>query len=780
MKVDDMSQNQIDFIPKSGNYDYPQTTGISDEHQSVFQDIFIDYGLDFNGVVLCLVIFAYLRINGTSAENKLDIPVNASLDTLTFDEDKNLFIEIFNRYKIICEANSVLGETADILEPYYMAGVKKGDVQEWVKKLLELDWSKNGFDQQDCSLFVKEELIWHHLHSCYSDSLDEVGRTSEINIYKELHHLVPLLNIQPDEKQLCTPILYITYLTNIYEKLDWPENAYDAFVELFLDNVTTVQVEPAFWAIHTIQVVLFGCSNQLILKTDDLSKIHDKLQNKVDDRFAAIFLPEVNNNRFVPDVGPITIGNIVIQRPEKGHRSDNLYYVAFLYNLLNEKGRMLVRLDEMSVLFDKKTEKVLRSKRMSVDLLDTDNLLAFFVSNHLIEAMIQINSSIYMLIDKNRPVTRHGKIFFYYLDDFEPIDNVGDTSNWYTFKNQDLTSSIQEYSCENLPIRHDEGACIVSNQEIRLNDYCLLPKKYIYDFDRITNSGENQVFRHLAHNLSPKLSTVDAVLKHLTRFIESHELMQEPLQPKFYEGQALEPVGEAIDKARSYILQMHKLIKDTRKVITEEIPMEEFSTVNLRNFLEATKKKYANRNFNLEIICQPDIEYTLHETSFAEMIDNFIRNAEMHGFLANRERALCKIAIAAHKHINNLTISISNNGTPLPDDLTIEKFRSSSSKGKNSSGDGLGGAYIYKVIRAHHGSLEIIRYDIDPAAVIDPTLVIDPTMTQAELTKSYFAALEMATTDGQKDALVNSLLLAVQKVYPVNFTITLPHPEVNK
>ena len=726
-----MSQNQIDFIPKSGNYDYPQTDGISDEHQGVLRDIFCDYGLDFNGVVLCLVIFAYLRINGTYAENKLDIPVNASLNTLIFDEEKNFFIEIFNRYKIICDANSVLGETADILEPYYMDSVEKGDVQEWVKKLLELDWSKNGFDQRDCSLFVKEELIWHHLHSCYSDRLDEVGRMGEINIYKELHHLVPLLNIQSDEKQLCTPILYITYLTNIYEKLGWPENAYDAFVELFLDNVTTVQVEPVFWAIHTIQVVLFGCSNQLILKTDGLSAIQDKVQNKVDDRFAAIFLPEANNNRFVPDVGPITIGNIVIQRPEKGYRSDNLYYVAFLYNLLNEKGRMLVRLDEMSVLFDKNAEKVLRSKRMSADLLDTDNLLEFFVNNHLIEAMIQINSSVYMLIDKNRPVTRHGKIFFYYLDDFEPVYNVGDTSNWYTFKNQDITSSVQEYSCENIPIKHDEGARIVSNKEIQLNNYCLLPKKYIYDFDRITANAEFQVVRHIAHDLSPKLSTVDSVLKHLTSFIASHELLHEPLQEQFYEGQTLEPVGEAIDKARSDISQMHKLIKDTRKVITEEIPLEEFNSVNLRDFLEATKKKYANGNITLEIDCDQDIQYEMHETSFAEMIDNFVRNAEVHGFVNGGKRAECIIAIVVTKRKNdpNLIVEIKNNGNPLPDELTVEKLIDFGSKGKNSSGDGLGGAYICKVIRAHRGNLEIIRND---------------------------------------------------KEYPVNFKITLPNPEGNK
>jgi nitrogen-specific signal transduction histidine kinase len=70
-----------------------------------------------------------------------------------------------------------------------------------------------------------------------------------------------------------------------------------------------------------------------------------------------------------------------------------------------------------------------------------------------------------------------------------------------------------------------------------------------------------------------------------------------------------------------------------------------------------------------------------------------------------------------------------NNGVPLPNELTAEKFIDFGSKGKSSPGDGLGGAYIYKVIRAHRGNLEIIRDN---------------------------------------------------KEFPVNFRITLPIPEVNK
>lgn len=321
-----------------------------------------------------------------------------------------------------------------------------------------------------------------------------------------------------------------------------------------------------------------------------------------------------------------------------------------------------------------------------------------------------------MLIVKNRPEEKQGKILFYHGQNFGYF--IYGQFNQYEESGSDsenLALCIKEYSCDNIPFKHDEGACIVSNIEIRRNDYCLVPKKYIYDFDRITKNAEFQVIRHLAHDLSPKLSSVDSVLKHLLHFIESHEHLQlhEPLQEQFYDGQVLEPVGEAITNARRDILQMHKLIKETRKVVTEEISLEEFKSMNLLDFMDSTKKKYANRNFNLLVDCDQEIQCELHENSFAEMIDNFIRNAEIHGFVNGSNQAEHKILIKVTKGVSDssLSVEIKNNGKQLPAELTVEKFAEFGNKGKNSSGDGLGGAYIYKVILAHRGSLEIIRDD---------------------------------------------------------------------
>lgn len=728
IKVNDMSQeNKIDFTKSPTDFFFE----CCDEHCNrigpgeAFYSLTCYDPIDSDRVVLFIVIIAYMRINMTSVDNGLIIPENASLDTLSYNEEHNFFIELFNKFKIICEANEVLNDIANTLEESFMAGTAKaievisgfnkaytGKIEE---ELLEVDWSDNAFGKRDCSLFIRDELFWtNFVDSSESENFNHI----RVNSFKAVHNLASLLNVQPEERQLCTPILYITYLTNLFEQFGWNADSCEKLANTYLDKITTVQVDPLLWAIQTIQTVLLGCNEPLISKKDELSNIYNKVQNSPDDGFDVIFLPEAIHAGLIPDVGPITIENsshsfevIDIQQityvnctaPVNSVKERSSYEVAFLYSLLNDKGRMIVPTYWQDVFVE-------------------DKLLRYFVDNNLIEAMFETEDGVYMLIDKNRPQFKHGRILFYYQKSLEH------KTNCYPLKNENLALSLEKYSCEYVNLAHDEGACIVTNNEIRRNDYCLLPKKYIYDFDRITSNAEFQVVRHIAHGLFPKLSTVDSVLNHLTHFIASHELLQAPLQEQSYEGQTLVPVAEAIEMARNNISQMDKLIKVTRKVITEEIPMKEFNSVNLRDFLEAAKKEYANGNIRLDIDCDQNIQYEMHETSFAEMIDNFIRNAELHGFVQKNKRIKFKISIVVTKRKNDssLIIEIKNNGAPLPEELTVEKFTEFGNKGKSSSGDGLGGAWIYKVIRAHRGDLEIIRED---------------------------------------------------KEYPVNFKITLPHTE---
>lgn len=262
MKVDDMSQeNKIDFItePKhSFLYDLCPSDFMSEcfDHFAVINWIDSELEHTFSGFVVSLITLSYLRINGTSADNKFHIPASASFDSLTYNKGQNFFVDLFNRYRIICELNTVLGGTASILEPSFMSGANDLSVEFQEKiasRILELDWSERGFLNQDgpdmaghitpftnytypedwndkkftnwaCGVYVERELIRENL-------VEKKTNSAYSELYRQVHHLKLLLNIRLGEKQLCTPILYNTYLVNTFELSGWPQNDCDKLVK---------------------------------------------------------------------------------------------------------------------------------------------------------------------------------------------------------------------------------------------------------------------------------------------------------------------------------------------------------------------------------------------------------------------------------------------------------------------------------------------------------------------------------------------------------------------
>jgi hypothetical protein len=150
-------KNKIDFTTEpefSFLYDLPPSDFMSEhfDHFAVIDWIDSELEHTFSGFVVSLIALSYLRINGTSADNKFHIPLNASFDTLTYSKGQNFFVDIFNRYKIICEANAILSGTASILEQYYMAGAKvlSAEYQEKIAgRIFDLDWSEKGLLNAD-------------------------------------------------------------------------------------------------------------------------------------------------------------------------------------------------------------------------------------------------------------------------------------------------------------------------------------------------------------------------------------------------------------------------------------------------------------------------------------------------------------------------------------------------------------------------------------------------------------------------------------------------------
>lgn len=238
--------------------------------------------------------------------------------------------------------------------------------------------------------------------------------------------------------------------------------------------------------------------------------------------------------------------------------------------------------------------------------------------------------------------------------------------------------------------------------------YCT-ERKSILKIESEKMDAEFQVVSHMAHNIKPKLSSAQSVLSHLKDFIHRENLEKSPLQEQFYEGQTAETVTEAIQKAQGALSQVNEEIINIRDLITEEINTEDFHKVDLEElFREQIIPLFANEkgNLHIELETESTCNAVLHTHSFVESMNNLIRNALVHGFTNPSFQHIIKFVI--RKRRGAIIVDYLNNGDPLPEEMSQNNLLSYGIKSVESPGGGLGMAYVGKMIKAHHGTFEIL------------------------------------------------------------------------
>jgi nitrogen fixation/metabolism regulation signal transduction histidine kinase len=218
------------------------------------------------------------------------------------------------------------------------------------------------------------------------------------------------------------------------------------------------------------------------------------------------------------------------------------------------------------------------------------------------------------------------------------------------------------------------------------------------------HDAEYSVIRHLAHNVKPGLQIVRSPLLALQELLEQRGLLNAELSRRL-DG-STETVGDALTNAITSLGQINDIIDNTRQLVTREIDSEALREVELKELLERDIFPLHVGKFKMIVDGGP-LWLSLHRESFVEAINNLLRNAEVHGF--PEPDAASEVRFALRQTRKMIVIDYTNNGRPFPANLSREDFLSFGRKGADSPGEGLGGAWIGKVIEAHGGDFEIIR-----------------------------------------------------------------------
>lgn len=168
-----------------------------------------------------------------------------------------------------------------------------------------------------------------------------------------------------------------------------------------------------------------------------------------------------------------------------------------------------------------------------------------------------------------------------------------------------------------------------------------------------------------------------------------------------------------IDSIRNNVDYMDRMIKYTGIDFSSYHPTLGEIGVNsfFQDYIESCKN-FNSTSFLLEYTSSMDDDTTfcIEKDLFKYLLDTILENVYRHGFEQ-------KEVLGAMVHISTaptlidekpyLLLSIANNGRPLPEDFSIEKFIGRGECCGETKHTGLGGYHTYHIIKSHNGYLNI-------------------------------------------------------------------------
>jgi type I restriction-modification system DNA methylase subunit/signal transduction histidine kinase len=226
-------------------------------------------------------------------------------------------------------------------------------------------------------------------------------------------------------------------------------------------------------------------------------------------------------------------------------------------------------------------------------------------------------------------------------------------------------------------------------------------------------SKENDIVRTLTHQLRATLSTINMEVDILKTIISSHAIGNLTNKDLFiHEDDDFEkPINYTLDdisnKIKTNSKKLHDNLETVDKVMRFKLENKDFSHVDLYDFfvkyIESKETENGN-NFNINLKGK-SVYADFNKESFVELLDQLISNAKRHAFKDNRNDYKIDFSIRKNTLKEILTIEYFNNGKKF--NVSKEDYIGAFKKGQSSDGTGIGGNFIYRIIKAHNGELFI-------------------------------------------------------------------------
>ncbi len=240
---------------------------------------------------------------------------------------------------------------------------------------------------------------------------------------------------------------------------------------------------------------------------------------------------------------------------------------------------------------------------------------------------------------------------------------------------------------------------------------------------KIDDTVVKEVVGIIKHRLSTPVATVSLGLKNIQDFIHkngnqnfSADTVIHPY-PEFLSEQERETFSLKNAVARTALVadHMQSILKKLEHITRLDREDMHFTTINIKAFVEKNIKPVFNSTSVSVEWAQASNKIIADEKQLEFLLINLLENAVKHGknehtnlriVLKIQER---EIEYEEGKHAIIKTLCIANDGKPLPYNFQKDSFIKKFVKSSFSSGNGLGGFIVNKIVRNHNATLDILR-----------------------------------------------------------------------
>lgn len=279
---------------------------------------------------------------------------------------------------------------------------------------------------------------------------------------------------------------------------------------------------------------------------------------------------------------------------------------------------------------------------------------------------------------------------------------------------REIVIPYMEFSAQ-LDFVHSQKATIISTERAKIED-----RIKAFGYEEAAEQKESDIVRTLVHQLRPSLLSIDMQVNTFERIIIKHDL----LNKKEFDEQAddldfefdelvSQPINntlsELINSLKSDTLHLNDVLTSVNKVMNFNIDENDKVETDIYKFISDYGQKnqeQKNKEYSFEVK-GVSVLVPIHITSFKEMLDQLILNAEKHGFVDFDIKVPSKIqfTIKMNKERQVAIIEYKNNGKPYQ--LTENDYIKPFTKSQASNGSGIGGNYVNRIVKAHKGKLSI-------------------------------------------------------------------------